>query len=116
MWFHSSHNSPRILSSINDERRVPPYDSPRIRSSFPMLENPFPCNMRLYRTLPTTQILHRLSPMTLPSGRRVVHHLSLLLLESLADPLSALHILLDTSGDAAGFALDKGFGGEVVNA
>ena len=45
-----------------------------------------------------------------------MHHLCLLLLESLSDSLSALHILLDTSGDAARFALNEGFGCEVVDA
>jgi hypothetical protein len=52
----------------------------------------------------------------LSSRRRVLHHLSLLLLESLPDSLSALHILLNASGNAAGFALDEGFGCEIVDA
>jgi hypothetical protein len=57
-----------------------------------------------------------LYPKNLSTRRRVVHHLSLLLLEPLANSLSTLHILLDTSGDAARFALDKGFGSKIVDA
>jgi hypothetical protein len=40
----------------------------------------------------------------------------LLLLESLANTLAARHKFLDASGDAAGLALDHGFGGEVIDA
>ena len=52
----------------------------------------------------------------LSTRRRILHHLSLLLLESLTDSLSALHILLYAAGDATGFALDEGFGCKVVDA
>ena len=37
-------------------------------------------------------------------------------MESLPYPLSTLHVLLHASRDTAGFALDEGFGGEVVDA
>lgn len=54
--------------------------------------------------------------MDLSARRRLAHHLCLLFLESLPDPLTARHELLYTSSDAAGLALDEGFGGEVIDA
>lgn len=52
----------------------------------------------------------------LTSRRRVLHHLCLLLLESLTDPLASCHKLLNAAGDTAGLTLDEGFGSEIVNA
>tara|TARA_R110002060_G_scaffold53678_1_gene64352 strand:- start:635 stop:820 length:186 start_codon:yes stop_codon:yes gene_type:complete len=46
----------------------------------------------------------------------LAHHLCLLFLESLPDSFTACHELLYASSDAAGLALDEGFGGEVIDA
>jgi hypothetical protein len=46
----------------------------------------------------------------------LVHHLRLLLLESLPNPFTPCHELLHASSNATGFALNKRFGGEVVDA
>lgn len=53
--------------------------------------------------------------MGLSPCRRLCHHLCLLFLESLPDSFTSCHELLHTAGDAAGLALDQGFGGEVVD-
>jgi len=55
-------------------------------------------------------------PDHLSSWRWLVHHRRLLFRESLADTLTTRHELLYASSDAAGLALDEGFGGEVVDA
>jgi hypothetical protein len=52
----------------------------------------------------------------LSSWWRLIHHLCLLFLESLSDSFTSCHELLYASSNAAGLALDQGFGGEVVNA
>ena len=56
------------------------------------------------------------NPRALSSRRRLVHHLCLLLLESLPNPFTASHEFLYTPGNATGLALNKGFGGEVIDA
>lgn len=48
--------------------------------------------------------------------RGLVHHLSLLFLESLADSLTTRHELLYTSRNTASLALNQRFGGEVIDA
>lgn len=45
-----------------------------------------------------------------------MHHLRLLLGETLTNSLSAFHVFLNATRDAAGFFLDEGFGGKVVDA
>lgn len=47
---------------------------------------------------------------------RGIHHLRLLFLEPLSDPLTPRHEFLHAPRDAARFALHEGFGGEVVDA
>ena len=46
----------------------------------------------------------------------MLHHLCLLFLEPLTNSLTSSHEFLDASCYAAGFALDEGFGGEVIDA
>lgn len=72
-----------------------------------------------YRTVRKVEVPQPSAPSTrppLPTGRRLVHHLRLLFLKSLSDPLTTCHELLYASSHAAGLALDKGFCCEVIDA
>lgn len=51
----------------------------------------------------------------LPAGGRLLHHLGLLFLKPLSNPLTARHEFLDTACDTASFSRYEGFGCEVVN-
>ena len=71
--------------------------------------------------IPTTIILFRY-PASLLSWRKgglslwLLHHLCLLLSESLTDSLRASHKLGDAARDTSGLAGDQGLGGEVIDA
>jgi hypothetical protein len=59
---------------------------------------------------PPAQLTH------LSTRRGLAHHLRLLFLKPLPDPLAASHELRHAPGDAAGLARDQGLGGKVIDA
>ena len=107
---------------MRDEQRTLPMMMYHTRSLIPIsqpsisIENPVRISIHLNDTsLYRTRLATLYCVGCLSARRGILHHLSLLLLKSLTDSLRAIHVLLDAAGDAAGFALDEGFGCEVID-
>ena len=118
MCFHSSYSDQTLGHEPRSSVRVPYKTFFSLDREFPQSrQGPSQICRVISLSYTAIQLFHHpILFVHLSARRRVIHHLCLLLRESLSDSLSALHIFLDTSRDAAGFFLYKGFGGEIVDA
>jgi hypothetical protein len=115
-----------VLLTVKDgcQPVYPSFPGRSLGRLYPIQEALYFCPTVSYKYSSTQRLLQCFTPpfpssplcTGLSASGRLLHHLCLLLAESLRNPLASCHELLDASCDAAGFPLDQGLGGEVIDA